>query len=288
MYDYAHCLEDAFEDVTHSLCTLEFENNREIYDWVLDEVGFEEPRTHQYEFARLNLAYTVLSKRHLLSLVQAGHVAGWDDPRMPTLAGLRRRGRAPRGDPKVRRMIGVTKADNRVDAGTLEFAIRDHLNERAPRVMAVLQPLRVVIINYPLDEEEWLDAPYYPRDIDLEGSRLIPFGREIAIEREDFALDPPEGYRRMSPGREVRLRYGYVVRCERAVTDPQSGEVMEVLCTYDPATRGGSTSDGRRVPGTIHWSRRRTPFAPRCVSTIGSSGFRCPRAYRKGARSPTT
>jgi glutaminyl-tRNA synthetase len=253
LYDYAHCLEDAFEGVTHSLCTLEFEINREIYDWVLDEVGFEEPRSHQYEFARGVLDYTVLSKRRLLRLVREGHVAGWDDPRMPTLAAFRRRGVPPEPILAFWRMVGVTKADTRVDVEKLEFTIRDHLNRVAPRVMCVLRPLKVVVTNYPEGQEEWLDAPYFPRDIDLPGSRPVPFSRELWIERDDFSDDPPEGFYRMAPGREVRLRYGYVVRCDDAVRDPETGDVVEVRCTYDPETRGGSTPDRRRIPGTIHW-----------------------------------
>jgi glutaminyl-tRNA synthetase len=253
LYDFAHCLEDAFENVTHSLCTLEFETNRELYDWILDEVGFEEPRTHQYEFARGVLDYTLLSKRNLLRLVKEGRVAGWDDPRMPTIAAFRRRGVPPEPIIAFWRMIGVTRADTRVDVDKLEFTIRDHLNRVAPRVMCVLHPLKVVITNYPEGKEEWLDAPYFPRDIGLPGSRAVPFSREIWIERDDFALVPPEGFYRMSPGREVRLRYGYVVRCEEAVTDPETGEITEVRCTYDPDTRGGSTGEARRIAGTIHW-----------------------------------
>ena len=253
LYDYAHCLEDAFEDVTHSLCTLEFETNREIYDWILDEAGFSEPRTHQYEFARLNLEYTVLSKRRLLRLVREGHVAGWDDPRMPTLAGLRRAGVPPEAIRAFCEMIGVTKADSIVDIGKFEYALRDHLNRSAPRVMCVIRPLKVVITNYPEGGEEWLEAPHFPRDIGLEGSRTVPFSRELWIERDDFLADPPPDFYRMTPGREVRLRYGYVVRCDEAVTDPETGEVTEVRCSYDPDTRGGNTPDGRKVPGTIHW-----------------------------------
>ena len=253
LYDYAHCLEDAFEDVTHSLCTLEFEINREIYDWILDEVGFSEPRTHQYEFARLNLEYTVLSKRRLRRLVDEGHVAGWDDPRMPTLAGLRRAGVPPEAVRSFCEMIGVTKVDTTIDIGKLEYTLRDQLNRSAPRVMCVTQPLRLVITNYPEGKEEWLDAPYFPRDIGLPGSRSIPFSKDLWIERDDFLVDPPPGFYRLAPGREVRLRYGYVLRCEKAVTDPRTGEVREILCSYDPETRGGRTPDGRRVRGTIHW-----------------------------------
>jgi len=253
LYDFAHCLEDAFEEVTHSLCTLEFEPNREIYDWLLNEVGFQEPRTHQYEFARGKLEYTVLSKRRLLRLVREGHVSGWDDPRMPTLAAFRRRGVPPEAIRTFWEMIGVTRADSLVDLGKLEFAIRDELNRTSPRVMCVLRPLKVVITNYPEGKEEWLDAPYFPRDVQVEGSRRVPFSREILIERDDFRLVPPEGFYRMTPGEEVRLRYGYVLRCKEAIVDPATGEVVEVRCTYDPETRGGSTPDRRRIPGTIHW-----------------------------------
>jgi len=253
LYDYAHCLEDAFEDVTHSICTLEFENNRELYDWVLDNVGFEEPRTHQYEFARLNLDYTVLSKRKLIRLVQEGHVAGWDDPRMPTLAGLRRRGVPPSAIRAFLEMVGVARTDARVDAGKLEYAIRDDLNRTAPRVMAVLDPLRVVLVNYPEDASETLRAPYYPHDVPLEGSRDVPFSGELFIERADFAEHPPKGFRRLVPGGEVRLRYAYVVRCVEVVKDPGTGEVVELRCSYDRQTRGGDTPDGRRVRGTIQW-----------------------------------
>ena len=253
LYDYAHCLEDAFENITHSLCTLEFEINRELYDWVLDEVGFEEPRPHQYEFARGVLDYTLLSKRNLLRLVKEGRVAGWDDPRMPTIAAFRRRGVPPEPIVSFWKKMGVTKADTRVDVEKLEFEIRDHLNYVAPRVMCVLRPLKVVLTNYPEGKTESLDAPYFPRDVDLPGSRSVPFSRELWIERDDFELSPPAGFYRLTPGQEVRLKYAYVVRCESAVTDPVTGEVTEVRCTYDPDTRGGSTGAKRRIPGTIHW-----------------------------------
>ncbi|MCG6955576.1 MAG: glutamine--tRNA ligase/YqeY domain fusion protein, partial [Gemmatimonadetes bacterium] len=254
LYDYAHCLEDAFEGVTHSLCTLEFDNNREIYDWILDNVGFEEPRTHQYEFNRLNLEYTVVSKRKLGPLVKAGHVAGWDDPRMSTLAGLRRRGVPPEAVRLFADMVGVAKTESWVDPGKLEFAIRDVLNRTAPRVMAVLHPLKVVITNLDDGDVEELDAPYWPHDVAREGSRKVPFGRELLIEREDFAEDPPKGFRRLIPGGEVRLRYGYVIRCDEVVKGPD-GRVMELRCTYDPDTRSGSagSGSGRKGIGTIHW-----------------------------------
>jgi len=253
LYDFTHCLSDAFEDITHSLCTLEFDNNREIYDWILDEVGFQEPRTHQYEFARLNLDYTVVSKRKLLRLVNEGHVDGWDDPRMPTIAGLRRRGITPEAIRSFAEMIGVAKADNRVDMAKLEFAIRDHLNQTVPRVLGVLKPLKVTITNYPEGESEELEIPSYPHDVPLEGSRRVPFSREIFIEADDFMEDPPDDFFRLAPGREVRLRYAYFIRAEEVVKDPATGEVVEVRCTYDPETRGGSAPDGRKVRGTLHW-----------------------------------
>ena len=253
LYDFTHCLSDAFENITHSLCTLEFDNNREIYDWILDEVGFEEPRTHQYEFARLNLDYTVMSKRKLLRLVNEGHVDGWDDPRMPTIAGIRRRGITPEALRNFAEMIGVAKADNRVDMGKLEFAIRDQLNLTVPRVMGVLRPLKVVLTNYPEGASEELEAPFYPHDVPLEGSRKVPFSRELFIEADDFLEEPEKGFFRLAPGREVRLRYAYFIRCEEVVKDPSTGEVLEVRCTYDPETRGGNAPDGRKVKGTIHW-----------------------------------
>jgi len=253
LYDFTHCLSDAFEDITHSLCTLEFDNNREIYDWLLDKVGFREPRPHQYEFARLNLDYTVMSKRKLLRLVNEGHVEGWDDPRMPTIAGLRRRGITPEAIRTFCDMIGVAKADNRVDMGKLEFAVRDHLNRTVPRVMGVLKPLRLSITNYPEGEGEELEIPSYPHDVPLEGSRMVPFSRELYIERDDFMEDPPADFFRLAPGREVRLRYAYFVRCDEVVKDPTTGEVVELRCSYDPATRGGNAPDGRKVKGTIHW-----------------------------------
>jgi glutaminyl-tRNA synthetase len=253
LYDFAHCLEDAFEGITHSICTLEFENNREIYDWILDEVGFEEPRTHQYEFARLNIEYTLLSKRKLIRLVNEGHVSGWDDPRMPTVAGLRRRGVTPEAIQAFVQMVGVTKVDARTDFGKLEYAIRDDLNRRAPRVMAVLRPLKVVITNFPEGRVEALEAPLYPHDVPLEDTRTIPFSRELFIDREDFMEDPPEDFFRLAPGREVRLRYAYFLRCDEVVRDPRTGDVVELRCTYDPDTRGGSAPDGRKVRGTIHW-----------------------------------
>jgi glutaminyl-tRNA synthetase len=253
MYDYAHCLEDAIEDITHSLCTLEFKVNRAIYDWVLDAVGFEHPRTEQTEFARLNIDYTVLSKRKLIQLVEGGHVAGWDDPRMPTVAGLRRRGVTPEAIRSFNDMVGVAEVDSRIDYGKLEYAIRDDLNWRSPRRLCVLRPLKLVIIDYPQDRVEWIDAAFFPRDVDREGTRRLPFSREIWIERADFMENPPKKYFRLAPGREVRLRHSYIVRCEEVVKDPATGEVVELRCTHDPATLGAHPPDGRRVRGTIHW-----------------------------------
>jgi glutaminyl-tRNA synthetase len=252
LYDYAHCLEDAIEGVTHSLCTLEFENNRELYDWVLDNVGFEEPRSHQYEFARLELEHAVLSKRKIIPLVEAGVVSGWDDPRLSTIRGLRRRGIPPEAIRSFCDMIGVAKTNSLVDIGKLEFAIRDVLNTSAPRVMAVLDPLEVVITNYPEGASELLEAPYYPHDVPKEGTREVPFSRVLYIERADFAKEPPKGFRRLVPGGEVRLRYGYVIRCDEVVED-DDGRLVRLLCSYDPETRGGDTPDGRKVKGTVQW-----------------------------------
>ncbi len=238
--------------MTHSLCTLEFENNRALYDWVLDNVGFEEPRSHQYEFAELVVEHAVLSKRRILPLVQAGVVSGWDDPRLSTVRGFRRRGVPPEALRRFIEMVGVARTHSTVDVAKFDFSIREVLNQSAPRVMAVLDPLRVVLTNYPEGTSETLDAPYYPHDVPLEGSRELPFGRELFIERSDFAEDPPKGFRRLRPGGEVRLRYGYVIRCDEVVRG-DGGEVLELRCTYDPETRSGSTGDGRKVQGTIHW-----------------------------------
>ena len=252
MYDYAHCLEDAFEGITHSLCTLEFEINREIYDWVLDEAGFEDPRTHQYEFARLNLDYTVLSKRKLIRLVQEKHVWGWDDPRMPTVAGLRRRGVPSAALRSFAELVGVTKAVTRVDMGKLEYVIREELNTTAPRVLGVLRPLRLVVTNWPEDKVEWLDAPSFPPDVGKEGTRRLPFARELLMEQDDFRVEPVKGYRRLAPGREVRLRHGYVVHYQGHDVDLATGEVTLVRVAFDPASRGGIPRD-REVVGTIQW-----------------------------------
>ncbi len=255
MYDFAHCLSDAIEGITHSLCSLEFKDNRDLYDWVLEALHVD-PRPEQTEFARLNLEYTVLSKRHLRKLVDEGLVEGWDDPRMPTIAGLRRRGVTPSAIRRFCDLIGVARVDSRVDIEKLEYCIRDDLNQQAPRVMCVLRPLRLVIVNYPEGQTEMLDAPYYPHDVPKEGSRQVPFSRELYIERDDFREDPPRKFFRLSPGREVRLRYAYYVTCVDVVKDPATGEVTEVHCTYDPATKGGDSPDGRKVKGTLHWVSR--------------------------------
>ncbi len=251
MYDFTHCLSDSIEGITHSLCTLEFEDHRPLYDWVLDEL---EVACHpqQIEFSRLNLSYTVVSKRKLLRLVEEGHVSGWDDPRMPTLVGLRRRGYTPESILHFCAGVGMTKRDAIVDVGKLEYSVREDLNKRAPRVMAVLRPLRVVITNYPEDEVEELEAVNNPEDRSA-GTRKVPFSRVLYLEREDFREDPPKKFFRLAPGREVRLRYAYFIRCEEVVKDEATGEVIELRCTYDPATRGGSAPDGRKVKATLHW-----------------------------------
>lgn len=250
MYDFTHCLSDSIEGITHSICTLEFENNRPLYDWVLDQLKVYHPQ--QIEFARLNLNFTVLSKRKLVELVDKGYVTGWDDPRVPTIAGLRRRGYTPDAIRSFCERIGVAKRDSIVDITLLEHCIREDLNQRAPRVMAVLRPLRLVIDNYPEGNAEELDAPYHPQNPGM-GSRKVPFSRVLYIEREDFREDPPKKFFRLTPGREVRLRYAYYVTCTGVVKDEQTGEVVEVHCTYDPKTRGGWSPDGRKVMGTIHW-----------------------------------
>ena len=249
-YDFAHGLSDSFEGITHSLCTLEFENNRELYDWYLDALDVYHPQ--QIEFARLKLGYTLMSKRKLLQLVEEGHVRGWDDPRMPTIAGFRRRGYTPESIRDFAERVGVAKANSMVDPSLLEHAIRDDLNPRVRRVMAVLRPLKVVIENWEEGAVEWLDASYYPHDVPKEGSRQVPFSRVLYIEREDFAMEPPKKWFRLAPGREVRLRYGYLITCTDVVTD-EAGEVIELRCTYDPDTRGGNAPDGRKVKGTLHW-----------------------------------
>ena len=250
MYDFAHCLSDSFEGITHSLCTLEFEDHRPLYDWVLDESKVD-CHPQQIEFARLNLSYTVLSKRKLGELVRDGHVSGWDDPRMPTLTGLRRRGYTPRAIRSFCEEVGVAKRDSVVAMAKLEHAIRDDLNQRAPRVMSVLRPLRVVIENYPEDQVEELDAVNNPED-EAMGTRKVPFSRVLYIEEDDFREDPPKKFFRLAPGREVRLRYAYFLTCTGVVKD-ETGRVVELRCTYDPETRGGSAPDGRKVKATIHW-----------------------------------
>jgi len=250
LYDFTHCLSDSIEGITHSICTLEFENNRELYDWVLDELDVYHPQ--QIEFARLNLNYTVISKRKLLQLVEEGYVNGWDDPRMPTLSGLRRRGYTPESIRNFCSRIGVAKANSIVDMAMLEYSIREDLNKRAPRVLAVLRPLRVVIDNYPEDQVEELEAINNPEDSSM-GTRKVPFSRVLYIEREDFREDPPRKFFRLAPGREVRLRYAYYITCVDVVKDEKTGEVIELHCTYDPETRGGWAPDGRKVRGTLHW-----------------------------------
>jgi len=249
-YDYAHGESDAIEGVTHSICTLEFEDHRPLYDWLIDNLPVP-TRPRQYEFARLNLSYTVLSKRRLIQLVTEGHVKGWDDPRMPTICGLRRRGVPPAALRDFCDRIGVAKADNLVEVGLLDHCIRDTLNPTAPRRMAVLHPLKVVIENYPEDRTEDLEAINNPED-PAAGIRPVRFSREIYIECDDFMEEPPKKFFRLAPGREVRLRYAYFVTCREAVKD-ESGAVVELRCTYDPATRGGNAPDGRKVKGTIHW-----------------------------------
>jgi glutaminyl-tRNA synthetase len=251
MYDFAHCLSDSIEGITHSLCTLEFEINRQLYDWILDELNVDcHPR--QIEFARLNLSYTVLSKRKLVELVTGGYVSGWDDPRMPTISGLRRRGYTPDSIRNFCERIGVARRDSIVDMALLEYSIREDLNKRAQRVMGVLNPLKIVIDNYPEDKVEELGAVNNPEDPGM-GTRNIPFSRVIYIERDDFLEDPPKKFFRLAPGREVRLRYAYYIKCIRVVKDEKTGQVVELHCTYDPDTRGGSSPDGRKVKATLHW-----------------------------------
>ena len=264
MYDWAHGFEDSIEGITHSICTLEFENHRPLYDWFIDAVN--EGRTgdgsgpwgkkihhpQQIEFARLNLTYTMMSKRKLLELVREGYVRGWDDPRMPTISGLRRRGYTPEAIRAFCARIGVAKVDSVVDIQLLEYCIREDLNRRAPRAMAVLKPLRVIIDNYPEGQVEELEAVNNPEDPGM-GTRKVPFSRVLCIEQDDFREVPPKKYYRLSPGQEVRLRWGYLIRCVDSVKDPKTGEVVELHCTYDPETRGGNAPDGRKVKGTIHW-----------------------------------
>jgi glutaminyl-tRNA synthetase len=249
-YDYAHGQSDAIEGITHSICTLEFEDHRPLYDWFLEQLPVP-AKPHQYEFARLNLTYTLLSKRVLTQLVRDGHVSGWDDPRMPTIAGLKRRGVPPAAVREFVKRIGVAKANSVVDVGMLEFCIREELNRTALRRMAVLKPLKVVIENYPEGQVEEIEAINHPDD-PAAGTRKIAFGRELYIERDDFMENPPKKFFRLSPGNEVRLRYAYFIRCREAIKDA-AGEIVELRCTYDPATRGGNAPDGRKVKATMHW-----------------------------------
>ena len=250
MYDYTHCLSDALEGITHSLCTLEFEDHRPLYDWVLDQLDVP-CRPRQIEFSRLNLQYTVLSKRRLIQLVEEGHVSGWDDPRMPTISGLRRRGYTPESLQLFAERIGISKAENNIYMSVLEDCIREDLDSKAPRAMAVLRPLKVVLLNWPEDQEEELDAPVHQQFPDR-GRRPIPMSREIFIEQDDFDEDPPEGFHRLIPGGEVRLRNAYVIRCEEVIKDA-SGKVIELRCIYDPNTARGRKPEGRKVKGIIHW-----------------------------------
>ncbi|MFH0726296.1 MAG: glutamine--tRNA ligase/YqeY domain fusion protein [Pseudomonadota bacterium] len=251
MYDFTHCISDALEKITHSICTLEFEDHRPLYDWVLDNLPVP-CHPQQIEFARLNLSYTVLSKRKLIQLVTSGAVKGWDDPRMPTISGLRRRGVPPAAIRNFCERIGVARRDSVVDVALLEHAIREDLNQHAPRVLAVLNPLRVVIVNYPDDLVEELTGAYHPEDETL-GSRILPFSKVLYIEKEDFMEQPPKKFFRLAPGQEVRLRYAYYITCVDFVKDEETGAVTEVRCTYDPKTKGGWSSDGRKVKGTLHW-----------------------------------
>ncbi|MGD2087214.1 MAG: glutamine--tRNA ligase/YqeY domain fusion protein [Candidatus Aminicenantes bacterium] len=250
MYDFAHGQSDSIEKITHSICTLEFEDHRPLYNWFIQQLGIFPSR--QIEFARLNLNYTVMSKRKLLQLVESSYVSGWDDPRMPTICGLRRRGYTPESIRDFAERIGVAKADSTVDIGLLEHCLREDLNKRALRVMVVLRPIKVIIDNYPEGKVEMIDADNNPEDPDS-GTRKIPFSREIYIEREDFREDPPKKYFRLSPGREVRLKHAYYITCEKVIKDEKTGEILELHCIYDPESRGGWTPDNRRVKGTLHW-----------------------------------
>jgi glutaminyl-tRNA synthetase len=249
-YDFTHCLSDSVEGITHSVCTLEFENNRPLYDWILDELNVHHPQ--QIEFARLNLSHTIMSKRKLLELVEEGRVSGWDDPRMPTISGLRRRGYTPESIRQFCDIIGVAKANSIVDLVQLENCVREELNKTAQRVMVVLRPLKVVIVNYPEDKVEELDAVNNPEDSSM-GTRKVPFSRVLYIEQDDFREEPPKKFFRLAPGREVRLRYAYFITCEDVIKDKKTGEVVELHCRYDPETRGGGSPDGRKVKATLHW-----------------------------------
>lgn len=251
MYDFAHGQSDYWEGITHSVCTLEFEVHRPLYNWFIDQLQEGEYRPRQIEFARLNLTYTVMSKRRLLELVKDGHVKGWDDPRMPTISGLRRRGYTPESIRNFSDRIGVTKVDGMIDVSLLEYSVRDHLNKTAQRVMGVLNPLKVVITNYPEGEEEEHDAINNPEDPSM-GSRKVPFSRELYVERDDFMEEPPRKFFRLAPGREVRLRYAYFITCNEVIKD-ENGHITELHCTYDPASKGGNSPDGRKVKATLHW-----------------------------------
>jgi len=268
MYDFTHCLSDALEGVTHSLCTLEFEDHRPLYDWFINNL--DTPcQPQQIEFSRLNLGYTIVSKRVLNKLVTEGYVNGWDDPRMPTLTGLRRRGYSPASIRDFCSRIGISKSENNVELGMLEHCVREDLDRNAPRVMGVLDPLRVVIENYPEDGEEWFDAANHPARPEL-GTRKVPFSRELFIERADFMEHPAKKFFRLSPGREVRLRYAYYITCNEVIHDPASGEVIELRCSHDPHSRGGGSADGRKVKGTLHWvcARRAQPASVRLYENL--------------------
>jgi glutaminyl-tRNA synthetase len=269
MYDFAHCLSDAIEGITHSLCTLEFADHRPLYDWILAALDLPEPRPRQIEFARGNLSHTVVSKRWLKRLVEEGHVAGWDDPRMPTLAGLRRRGVPPDAIRRFWEEIGIAKRDNTIELARFEFSVREELNKSALRRMAVLRPLKLVIENYAEAESEELDAINNPED-PAAGTRKLPFSKTLWIEADDFEDEPPKGFHRLAPGREVRLRYAYFVTCTGFERDPATGAVCEVRCRYDPATRGGDAPDGRKVKGTIHWlsAQHAVPAEVRLYDTL--------------------
>ena len=271
MYDWAHGLEDSIETVTHSICTLEFQDHRPLYDWYIDALDIYHPR--QYEFARLNLTYTMLSKRRLQLLVQEGHVSGWDDPRMPTISGLRRRGYTPEAMRSFCQRIGVAKTDSTVDMALLEHCLREDLNKRALRYMGVLHPIRVVIENYPEGQVEYLEAVNNPEDPEA-GTRQVPFSKVLYLEREDFMEEPPKGFFRLSPGREVRLRYAYFIKCESVVKD-ENGEIVELRCTYDPETRGGHAPDGRKVKTTLHWvsAEHAVPAEVRLYGTLFTKEF---------------
>ena len=269
-YDFAHGQSDSIEGITHSLCTLEFEHHRPLYDWFCENLGIHHPQ--QIEFARLNLNYTVMSKRKMLRLVTEGHVNGWDDPRMPTLSGMRRRGYTPQAIRAFCDRVGLAKRENVIEMELLEYCLRDDLNRRAERRLGVLNPLKVTLQNYPEDQTEELDAINNPEDPDA-GTRKIPFSREILIDRNDFMEDPPKKYFRMAPGREVRLKYAYYVTCKEVIRD-ESGEISELICSYDPESRGGGTADGRKVKGTIQWVDARTALP--CSANLYDRLFSCP------------